>query len=143
MRLRRGADRQRRRGGAAGGDLLALFALQLEIEQVDAAHLARATAARAQQYNRLLAEQLAQLEAEIEGQRVRVCLDHGLHPQLRPAPAGLGKLLQQAVAEHRAMLAETRLDLKQLEDPARARAFLRARWREAQADPLFDDGRLF
>lgn len=147
-RVRRNALMPRVNQAYEAGDLLALFALQLEIEQVDAAHLARATAARAQQYNRLLAEQLAQLEAEIEGQRVRLCLDHGLHPQLRLTPAALGKLLQQEVAEHRSMLAEMRLDLKRLQDPAQARAFLRARWREAQADhlfddDLFDDGRLF
>ena len=54
-------------------DLLALLSLQLEIEQVDAAHLAQQTAARVRQFNHVLAEQLAELQAAVEEREMVFC----------------------------------------------------------------------
>ena len=54
-------------------DLLALLSLQLEIEQVDAAHLAQQTAARVRQFNHVLAEQLAELQAAVEEREMAFC----------------------------------------------------------------------
>jgi hypothetical protein len=47
-------------------DLLTLLGLQLEIEQIDTAHLSSTTAERLAHYNQILKEQLARLEAELE-----------------------------------------------------------------------------
>lgn len=47
-------------------DLLTLLGLQLEIEQIDAAHLSNVPAERLTHYNQILREQLADLEAELE-----------------------------------------------------------------------------
>ena len=46
-------------------DLLTLLGLQLEIEQIDAAHLSSISAERLAHYNQILSEQLTQLEAEL------------------------------------------------------------------------------
>lgn len=135
-RKRRDALMPRVNQAYEAGDLLALFALQLEIEQVDAAHLARASAERARQYNRLLADQLQQIEAEIEGRRLGLCFEHDLDPARPLAPARLGALLEQMVREHRADLVQAQRDLAQLDDPVRARACMRARWREVDRDAL-------
>ena len=54
-------------------DLLALLSLQLEIEQVDADHLAQQTAARVRQFNHVLAEQLAELQAAVEEREMAFC----------------------------------------------------------------------
>lgn len=135
-RVRRNALMPRVNQAYEAGDLLALFALQLEIEQVDAAHLARASAERARQYNRLLADQLQQIEAEIEGRRLGLCFEHDLDPARPLAPARLGALLEQMVREHRADLVQAQRDLAQLDDPVRARACMRARWREVDRDAL-------
>jgi hypothetical protein len=121
-------------------DLLALFALQLEIEQVDAAHLAQATAERARHYNQVLEAQLAELHAEAHARQVAFVMDYGielgLDPYRRLQPQQLGKLLDRAVAELRAELAEARRDLRQLDDPAAAKRWLRRMRQEQQA---FDD----
>ena len=47
-------------------DLLTLLGLQLEIEQIDAAHMASVSPQRLAHYNQILREQLAELEAELE-----------------------------------------------------------------------------
>lgn len=47
-------------------DLLTLLGLQLEIEQIDAAHLSNVPPERLTHYNQILREQLADLEAELE-----------------------------------------------------------------------------
>jgi hypothetical protein len=52
-------------------DLLTLLGLQLEIEQIDAAHLANVSPERLTHYNQILREQLADLESELE---------HCMHP---------------------------------------------------------------
>ena len=48
-----------------GNDLLTLLGLQLEIEQIDAGHMASLTPQRLAHYNQILREQLAELEAEL------------------------------------------------------------------------------
>ena len=48
-------------------DLLTLLELQLEIEQVNAAHLSSTSAERLAHYNQILREQLTRLESELEG----------------------------------------------------------------------------
>lgn len=118
-------------------DLLALLSLQLEIEQVDAEHMARTTAARAAQYNRLLAEQLDEIQAEIDARRFALCHDYGLAPHPPPRHERLGALLEALVRECRAGLAAAHADLAQLDDPAQAKALLRRRWRAARDDSPF------
>ncbi len=49
------------------GDLLTLLTLQLETEQIDAAHLARVSTARLGHYNKVLREQVRKLEHELAG----------------------------------------------------------------------------
>jgi hypothetical protein len=121
-------------------DLLGLFALQLEIEQVDAAHLAKATAERARHYNQLLAAQLDELQNEVQMRQTGFVMDYGielgLDPYRRLQPQLLGKLIDRAVAELRAELAEAGRDLLQLDDPAAAKRWLRRMRQEQQA---FDD----
>ena len=118
-------------------DLLTLLSLQLEIEQVDAEHMARTTAARAKQYNRLLAEQLQEIQAEIDARRMALCLDFGLQPYPPPRHERLGAVLEGLVRQCRAGLAAAQADLAQLDDPVLAREFLRRRWRSTRHDLPF------
>jgi hypothetical protein len=115
-----------------GKDLLALFALQLEIEQVDAAHIARATAERAQHYNRVLADQLATLQAQIQAHENSFRMDWACDPYLRLDPRRLGALLEGEVAELRATIFEAQRELRLLDDPVSAKRWL-ARVRREQA----------
>lgn len=99
-------------------DLLALFSLQLEIEQVDATHLARATAEKAAHYNRVLSEQLSELQAEIDMTEAPLRL---LFPQLHKLdPAKLDKLLREVVAELRGDLSQAHRELRLMSNRASA-----------------------
>jgi hypothetical protein len=121
-------------------DLLALFALQLEIEQVDAAHLAHATAERARHFNRVLAAQLAELQAEVQVRQTAFCMDFGIDPYRRLTPHKLGALLDREVKDLCAALAEARRDLGCLDDPASTRRWLtrmRRQQRAFESDELF------
>ncbi|MDP1693375.1 MAG: J domain-containing protein [Burkholderiaceae bacterium] len=114
-------------------DLLALFALQLEIEQVDMEHLARATAECAQHYNRVLADQLAALQAQIQARRAVFYMDFEIDPFLRLNPHKLGMLLEREASALRAMIAGARRDLRQLDDPASAKRWLKRMHRQQQS----------
>ncbi len=132
-RIARTALMQRVNQANDAKDLLALFALQLEIEQVDAEHLARASAERAKHYNHVLAEQLAALQAQIQARQAAFCMDFGIDPDLRLKPRNLGILLEREVIDVRAMVAAARRDLRQLDDPAAAKRWLARVRREQQA----------
>ena len=135
-RATRTAQMQRVNQAYDANDLLALFALQLEIEQIDAARLAHATAQRARHYNRVLTAQLAELQAEIEGRQAAFRFQFGLDPFERVQPAKLGVLLNREVAELRAALAEANRDLRRLDDPVAAKRWFKQVRREAR---MFDD----
>lgn len=130
-RERRHALMQRANGAYESQDLLALLGLQLEIEQVDAEHLARVSAERLRAYTRLLNDQLREIESELEGRRMALCLEFDLDPVPPPRAGQLGALLERQLRERRADLAQARRDLAQLADAARVKEFLRRRWREA------------
>ena len=116
-------------------DLLALFALQLEIEQVDAEHIARATTERALHYNRVLADQLAALQAQIQAQEAAFRMEWTSGPHLRPNPHRLGVVLEREVADARAAILEARRDLRLLHDPVLAKRWLvRVRREQASID---------
>ena len=105
--------------------------------QVDAEHMARTTAARARQYNRLLGEQLGEIQAEIDGRRLALCRDFGLPLYPPPRHERLGAVLEGLVRECRAALAAAHADLAQLDEPVAAKALLRRRWRKARDDMPF------
>jgi hypothetical protein len=108
-------------------DLLALLGLQIEIEQIDAEHLAQVSDARLGHYNRVLKEQLAQLRAEIAMciAPFQAMLD--LPPwSAKPTPALVEQYLEADMTAVRAMLDELRQDLVAFKDPARLRARLEA-----------------
>jgi hypothetical protein len=121
------------------GDLLALFALQLEIEQVDAAHIARATAERARHYNQLLAAQVKALEAEVEAQQMAVRADFLLDPFEPVRPQQLAALVEQQVAQLRAVLSQVDRMIQQLGEPASAKRLVKDLQRERKRfDQDFD-----
>jgi hypothetical protein len=123
-RTSRTAMMQRVNEAYANKDLLTLLSLQLEIEQIDAEHLARATAQRAAQYNRVLTEQLQELEAEIEAREFGFCAEHGITTSRRLDPERLGMLLDQEVAALRGALVEAQRDLRLVQHPAGAKRWL-------------------
>jgi hypothetical protein len=65
----------------ANDDLLALLELQLQIEQIDAGHIANADNRLVKTYNKVLAKQLAKLKEELAGFEMGFRQDFGLGDQ--------------------------------------------------------------
>jgi hypothetical protein len=106
-------------------DLLTLLGLQLEIEQIDAAHLASTSAERLTHYNQILREQLTRLEAELESV---------IEPYRELTGRWSGRPLTVAEVDRKFTIDITQLheavrqltqDLVVFRDPARLRARLR------------------
>jgi hypothetical protein len=135
-RVRRTALMQRVNQAYDKQDLLGLFALQLEIEQIDPAHLARASTERLRHYNRVLAAQLAELQDEIELQVSAFGMNFGIEPWRRLNPHKLGPVLEDDVRQIRATLAEVARELKQLDQPAGVKRWLQ---QERQRQKLDDE----
>jgi hypothetical protein len=95
----------------AAGDLLALLNLQLSIEQVDAAHVASVAAAQVRHFNKVLAEQLAELQAEIEQREMAFCAAYGVMEMHRIDPQQLDRILKEQLRD--AQAAEQRLQAEQ------------------------------
>jgi len=74
-------------------DLLTLLSLQLEIEQIDPDHVARADDQRVKHYNQVLTEQLVELRAEVEHLEWDFCDEFDVAPGIRPDPTDLAPIL--------------------------------------------------
>lgn len=102
-------------------DLLTLLGLQLEIEQIDAAHLSSVPPQRLTHYNQILRQQLADLESEIESwiQPFREIMSWG---QLRPLTVALvDQHLSADIAQLRCAVRELHEDLVPFHDPIKLR----------------------
>jgi hypothetical protein len=123
----------------AANDLLALLELQLQIEQIDASHIANASAERLKHYNKVLTEQVAELKAEVDHMEMDFCMEFGLPPGRALNPRKLGELLDQTSRQWRAELIEQQRDLSRLDDVAATKRWLKqVRQRLRETGPGFD-----
>jgi hypothetical protein len=109
----------------AANDLLALLELQLQIEQVDAGHIANASAQRVKHYNQILAEQLAELRTEAARVETGFRLDFGLQSGWGLSPKKLMATIKEDAREMRAVLAEVQRELRLLDDPVAVKRWLK------------------
>ena len=131
---------QRANSAYEAGDLLALLTLQLQIEQVDIAHAAGIAAAQVKHFNKVLAEQLRELEAEIDGRQYAFCASYGLTTQQRIDPAQLGLLMKEQMRELQVALLRLGQERKLLEgEPVMAKRFIKQLRAEQQFDDRLDD----
>lgn len=131
---------QRANSAYEAGDLLALLTLQLQIEQVDIAHAAGIAAAQVKHFNKVLAEQLRELEAEIDGRQYAFCASYGLMTQQRIDPTQLGLLMKDQVRELNITWLRLEQERKLLSgDPVQAKRFLKHLRAEQQFADRMDD----
>jgi hypothetical protein len=121
----------------AGDDLLTLLELQLQIEQIDAGHIANASTQRLKHYNKVLSEQLAELRAELERVEMGFRIDFGLEAGWGMNPRKLGQLLEQNSRELRAELSQQQHDMRMLADVAATKRWLK-RQRQLLREADFD-----
>ena len=93
-RERKTALMQRVNQAYANNKLLELLQLQLEIEQIDPEHIAGLSEERLKHYNRVLAEQLKELQQEVNEVEGHFMMEFGLDPYQRLKPAGLMRELR-------------------------------------------------
>jgi hypothetical protein len=122
-------------------DLLTLLELQLQIEQIDASHIASASEQRLKHYNKVLAEQLAEIKAEVEHVEIAFRMEFAMEPGLGLNPRKLGQVLEEARREWRGEFDRQQRELRMLDDVAAAKRWLkreRLQRREDEFDfPLF------
>jgi hypothetical protein len=118
-------------------DLLALLELQLQIEQIDASHIANAGEQRLKHYNKVLGEQLAEIKAELEHVEMAFRMEFGLEPGLGLNPRKLGHLLEQTSRQWRAELDQQQREQRMLDDAGATKRWLK-RQRAQRRDAEFD-----
>ena len=129
---------QRANQAYAANDLLTLLELQLQVEQVDAGHIAQASAQRIRHYNKVLAEQLAELKAEIDRVEMGFRIDFGLEPGVGLSPKRLFGTLDAQAKDMNAGLALRRQELRKLDDRVGMKRWLK-RQRQRLRESSFDD----
>ena len=134
----RTAMMQRVNGAYEANNLLALLELQLEIEQVDRDHITNAPAARVRYFNKLLAEQLQELEQEIDATESRFCDQYLVVDDRRLDPTKLARILDDDVRDLRMAQAMLVRDRKMLQDRPSAKRWLKRRRQEMRDDAMDD-----
>lgn len=106
-------------------DLLQLLELQLRFEQLDEAQISTLAEDRLERYNRLLAEQVAQLKQELAGLEApwRMQLEQ---PTGRLTPARVRACLQDDLRLAASLITYARNDLQRFADPGALKAWLAA-----------------
>ena len=123
----------------AANDLLTLLGLQLEIEQIDAAHLSSVSPQRLVHYNQILREQIADLEDEIESCVLPFREQYDLAWNAVLTPAVVDQRLNVELAELRVTLRSLEEDLVTFRDPVRLRASLKHYDPEQDIDDDIDE----
>lgn len=136
-RARKNELMQRVNRAYEANDLLTLLSLQLEIEQIDAAHLSSLTPQRLAQYTQILREQLARLQEELARAVQPFLMAMGRRGGANLTPDEVDRQLSADLAEMQVTLRLLQEDLVAFRDPDRLRRRL-AEY-ELETDDPFDD----
>lgn len=126
-RQRKTALMERANVAYAANDMLALLALQLEATQIDGASLATLSAARINQHNKVLREQLSELgnEAIAFQETAGIAMDVDFLDFT--TPAAMMRMLDSDIAEMRTEIAGVQQRLQAWRDVTALKAWLRTR----------------
>ena len=114
-------------------DLLTLLETQLQLEQLDLAALNGLDRATLKRYNSVLADQLLQLEQELDHEEMRFVAEYGIGEDQRLEPQRLGALVEQTCKRIRASIAQFAKHVEWLRVPNDARGWLKAVREEERA----------
>lgn len=125
-RLRKTALMQRVNAAYAANRLLDLLQLQLEIEQIDARHLAGLGDERLAHYNRVLADQLSELQQELRIVESGFKARHGLNPHGKLRPALIADRLRHEITKLNNAMRDMQHEQRLLQDPDFFKRWLKA-----------------
>ena len=115
-------------------DLLALLELQLEIEQIDASHIAQASASKLKHYNKVLSEQLDELKLEIEQVELGFRMESMLEFDGPMNADMLVRLIDQRRRQWQAELKRQQRDMQMLDDVEATRRWLKQQRQRIRRD---------
>ncbi len=107
-------------------DLLRLLELQLEFEHIDQAHLNNIAADRLKYFNKILQEQLVELEQEIMQIEMRFKMQLQMPPFLSLTPTKLLAQLDYDIKDVQSDISRIEADLARLQVPANLKTWLKA-----------------
>ena len=138
-RERKTALMQRVNQAYADNRLLDLLQLQLEIEQIDPAHIAGLSEERLKHYNRVLAEQLAGLQQELQGEQARFMMAFELDLTQNAKPTSLMRELRAQLKIIEDVNLRLRKELNALRaDPAALKGWIKAERRQQKEHDEMD-----
>ncbi|MBJ6609306.1 MAG: molecular chaperone DnaJ [Candidatus Thiothrix moscowensis] len=118
-------------------DLLKLLELQLAVEQIDQSKLNNIAADRLKHYNKILSEQLREIQDEVLFKEDEIRLMLGLPPYAPLSPKRLGGLLKQDIRTLQDEIARIQQDLRLFRDVKALKAWLKLyRLPEPEFDPF-------
>jgi len=106
-------------------DLLKLLALQLEIEQIDQTELNTISEDRLKHFNKVLQEQLNELEQEINEVEFPFRMQLNVPPHLNITPEMILKSVSHDVREIKAAIKHAEQELKEFQTPTKLKAALK------------------
>jgi len=106
-------------------DLLQLLELQLEVEQIDPAHLSQIADSRLKYFNKILKEQLAELEQENDQIAAMFKMNLDLPFYIRLTPKQLSLMLKNDIRALQESIDAIQNELKTFQNPASFKAWLK------------------
>ena len=106
-------------------DLLLLLALQLEIEQINPAELSLIADSRLKYFNKILKEQLAELEQETDQIEQMFKINLNIPPFQRLAPKQMMSMLARDIKDLEIDISDIKREIKAYQNPASFKAWLK------------------
>lgn len=123
-------------------NLLRLLELQLELEHIDQATINNLSESRLIHFNKVLKEQLTELEHEIYHTQAGFKVQFDIQPSAQLSPGTLMRHLAADIADMRLLIRDMRIDLKSTNDLKTLKAWLKGIRLESERDYM-DDGFFF
>lgn len=114
-------------------DLLQLLELQLELEHIDAHTIAGLSDDRLKHFNKILKDQLGEIEQEIMRMEMPLRAQFQMQPYRRLTPNAVIPMLERNIAELKRDIPKLKRELLVPKDLAAFKLWIKARRREAQA----------
>jgi hypothetical protein len=137
-RQRKTALMQRANDAYAKKNLLQLLELQLELEHIDQAAINSMSEDRLKHFNKVLKEQLVELEQELMDVEGRFRAQFDISPYANVAPGTLMRNLDKDIAGVKQAIRDLKRDLLAFEDVKKVKAWLKDMRRQSRAEN-FDD----
>lgn len=120
-------------------NLLQLLELQLELEHIDQAMVASISDERLKHYNKVLRDQVSELDQELYFVEQGFRMQFEIRPQIRLSPATLMQSLDRERREVQQTIREIETDLLAFRDIKYVKAWLKDMRREVRRNDYYDD----